>query len=202
MQAPAPLPTPFDRLPKRDLMPRHLCSGDTLFRQGDPVRAMFFLEYGAVNLIRHTDAGQKVSMFRAVSGDTMAEPALFSEAYHCDAVAEDNSSVLYLDKGLVLDVMAQDPSFATSLVQRLAMQVQTYRRRLELLAIRSAEDRVIAGLADGRLTGSVMNFAADLGLSHEAVYRALSKLVRDGRIVRPARGIYEMSEQVNVPRSE
>jgi CRP-like cAMP-binding protein len=163
---------------------------------------MFFLEYGAVNLIRHTDAGQKVSMFRAVSGDTMAEPALFSEAYHCDAGAEDNSSVLYLDKGLVLDVMAQDPSFATSLVQRLAMQVQTYRRRLELLAIRSAEDRVIAGLADGRLTGSVMNFAADLGLSHEAVYRALSKLVRDGRIVRPARGIYEMSEQVNVPRSE
>lgn len=155
---------------------------------------MFFLEHGAVSLIRHTYAGQKVTMFRAVAGDTLAEPALFSESYHCDAVAEEPSSVLLLDKELVLEVMAQNPSFATSLVQRLSLQVQTYRRRLELLAIRPAGDRVLAGLADGRLTGSIIDFAADLGLSHEAVYRALSELVRDGRAIRPARGVYRISE--------
>lgn len=131
-------------------------------------------------------------MFRAATGDTLAEPALFSERYHCDALAEIPSHVLCLNKALVLEVMAQDPGFAADLVQRLAGQVQSYRRRLELLAIRSARDRVLAGLADGWMTGSVIDFATELGLTHEAVYRALSALVRDGRVERPARGIYRV----------
>jgi CRP-like cAMP-binding protein len=151
---------------------------------------MFFIEQGEVRLVRHTEAGQLVTMFRAGPGDTLAEPSLFSDHYHCDAIADRDSTVRVLDKAIVLGAMTEDTAFAIGLVQRLSAQVQSYRRKQELLAIRSAQDRVLAGLADGWMTGTVVAFASDLGLSHEVVFRVLSDLVRDGQVERPARGVY------------
>ncbi|MCK0141962.1 Crp/Fnr family transcriptional regulator [Aliiroseovarius sp. F20344] len=186
------IPPPFGSLPRHGVSLRELRVGDALFRQDDASRAMFFLRSGAINLIRHTEAGQKVTMFRATSGDTIAEPSVFSDHYHCDAISEQPSIVLSFDRQSVLAAMTTDSEFAAAFVKRLAGQVQTYRRQLELLAIRSAKDRVLAGLADGRLTGTVLDFAAELGLTHESVYRALADLTRDGRIEHPARGKYRL----------
>ncbi len=186
------IPPPFDTLPADGRQTLTLDRGAALFRQGDASGAMFFLHTGAIDMVRHTEAGQKVTLFRARAGDTLAEPALFSEVYHCDAVAALPTRVSRFDRGAVLDLIRADNAFALALVARLSGQVQGYRRRLELMAIRSAPERVFAGLADGRLTGSVIDFAADLGLSHEAVYRALAELVRAGRVERPARGVYRV----------
>ncbi|NDW54293.1 Crp/Fnr family transcriptional regulator [Aliiroseovarius sp. PrR006] len=187
-----PLPAPFDGLPLSDLPRRSLTCGEHLFHQGDRARGMFFVEQGEVRLVRHTEAGQLVTMFRAGSGDTLAEPSLFSDHYHCDAIADRDSTVRVLDKAIVLGAMTENTTFAIGLVQRLSAQVQSYRRKQELLAIRSARDRVLAGLADGWMTGTVVAFASDLGLSHEVVFRVLSDLVRDGQVERPARGVYRL----------
>lgn len=187
------LPPPFDTLPAAARQTLVLDRGAALYRQGDTSTAMFFLHDGAIDMIRHTEAGQKVTLFRARSGDTLAEPALFSQVYHCDAIAELPSRVSRFDRDAVLELVRTDNGFALALVARLSGQIQGYRRRLELMAIRSASERVLAGLADGRLTGSVIDFAAELGLTHEAVYRALSELVRAGRVERPARGVYRVT---------
>ncbi len=199
MIEPPDIPPPFDTLPGAARRAVTLDRGAALFRQGDASSAIFFLHTGAIDMIRHTEAGQKVTLFRARAGDTLAEPALFSEVYHCDAVAELPSRVSRFDRGAVLDLIRADNAFALALVARLSGQVQGYRRRLELMAIRSAPERVFAGLADGRLTGSVIDFAAELGLTHEAVYRALSELVRAGRVERPARGAYRVKTRAQLP---
>ena len=114
---------------------RDLSKGEALFRQGDPSNAMFFIQSGAVSLTRHTEADQMVTMFRAAAGDTIAEPSVSSNRYHCDAIAQKSSTVLSFDKQCVLAKMTWDSDFAAAFVKRLAGQVQTYRRRLELLAI-------------------------------------------------------------------
>ena len=199
MTEPIDVPPPFDTLPVTACRSLRLDRGAALFQQGDPSGGMFFLHDGAIDMIRHTEAGQKVTLFSARAGDTLAEPALFSTVYHCDAVAGLASRVSRFDRGAVLDLIRADNAFALALVARLAGQVQGYRRRLELMAIRSAPERVFAGLADGRLTGSVIDFAAELGLTHEAVYRALSQLVNDGRVERPARGIYRVKTRPQLP---
>lgn len=59
-----PLPAPFDGLPLSDLPRRSLTGGEHLFHQGDRARGMFFVEQGEVRLVRHTEAGQLVTMFR------------------------------------------------------------------------------------------------------------------------------------------
>lgn len=193
------IPAPFDRLPATARQIRDIGAGARLFRQGDASTAMYFLHAGAIEMIRHTEAGEKLTLFRAAPGDTLAEPALFSDAYHCDAIAEGASRVSRIDRAAVLDLVRADPAFALSLVERLSGQVQGYRRRLELMSIRSARERVAAGMADGRLSGSVVAFAAELGLTHEAVYRALAALVRAGRVERVARGVYRLTTSGQLP---
>ena len=66
------------------------------------------------------------------------------------------------------------------------------RTRLELRNIRSASERVQNYLAlntgaDGStidLKGTVKDLAAELGLSHEVLYRTLHRLESDGKIER------------------
>lgn len=151
---------------------------------------MIFVLTGRVALIRHTESGHHVTLHVAAAGDTAAEASLFSPDYHCDCIAVEDSQLMFLKNAGVLALIESDPEFSKSLMKRFANQIIGYRRRLELLAIPSAEDRVLAALADGWLTGSVMQFASSVGLSHEATYRALSRLVAKGLVAREARGRY------------
>ncbi len=190
MTALCPIPAPFDRIADQDVSENTLRQGEALFRQEETPWAVFLVRAGAVSLVRHTEAGRLVPIFRAKSGDTIAEASLFSSRYHCDCVAERNATLLAFGKRAVLREMSRDPDFAMALTHRLAIQVQTYRRKLELIAITPAKERVLAALADGWLQGSVLAFAADIGLTHEAAYRALASLVGEGRARRTGRGRY------------
>lgn len=172
---------------------RSLAPGEAVFRQGDPTRGMFRLDEGAVTLVRHTEAGGEVVLHRATPGETFAEASLFSETYHCDAIAAARTALVAYDRRKVLRRFREDPDFALSLARRFATQVQGYRRKLELLAIRGAEERVFAALAEGTPAASVKSFAAEIGLTHEAVYRALGRLVRDGRVEKTGRGRYRIA---------
>lgn len=79
-----------------------------------------------------------------------------------------------------------------ALTARFAGQVQSYRRRFEIMAIRSAEDRVYTAVSDGMLSGSVKSLAGEIGLTHEVVYRALATLVKQRRVQKIGRGQYHI----------
>lgn len=188
------LPSPFDQLPHHAIKTINLEAGERVFHQGDTPGSIFFLQTGAIRLVRFGEAGSLIPIFRAFPGDTFAEAALFSPTYYCDAEAETASSVVALSKPVILNQMQNDAQFGLALTQRFATQVQGYRRKLEIVSIPGAEDRVFAALSDGWLTGKVVNFAGDIGLSHEATFRALSKLVSEGRAVKLGRGRYKAVE--------
>ena len=190
MDAPFPLPSPWDKLPEAGVTEKALRKGEALFRQGEQPWALFLVRRGTVSLVRHTEAGRAVPIFRAMPGDTLAEASLFSDTYHCDCIAQCDANLFAFPKPAILRQMAGDPGFSRALVHRLSVQVQTYRRKLELFAIASAKERVLAALADGWLQGSVMAFAAEIGLTHEATYRALAALVQEGRAQKTGRGRY------------
>src|SRR5258708_33527620 len=75
-----------------------LRAGAILFRQGDPAVAVYVIEHGRIALVRHTSEGRRVTLFTAGPGESFAEAALFSKAYHCDAVAEVASRVTIVPK--------------------------------------------------------------------------------------------------------
>jgi len=133
-----------------------------------------------------------VTLHVARDGETFAEAALWAEAYHCDGVAEAPSEVTVIPKTDLLVALEDSPQAALALARDLASQVRDLRTRLELRTIRSAPERIVAWLrlqASGdpptvRLDRPWTEIAADIGLTHEAIYRALAVLERAGRIAR------------------
>ena len=176
----------------RWLVTKDLKPGEVLFRQGDGVRALFFVESGQVRLERRTFDGRLTAMHTARAGEYFAEASLFADAYHCDAVALETSRVRLYPKQAVLDAISSDPVSATSFAAMLARQLQATRQRLELRDVRSAEERIMLYLAlkaepDGSrlaLDGPLQNIAAELGLTREALYRGLAALEKQGAIRR------------------
>ena len=171
---------------------RRLVAGEALFRQRDPARAIFAVLSGRVLLVRHTSAGQRVLLHNARPGELLAEAALFAAAYHCDATAATAAELRVIPKPALLGALRRDPALAVSLAGTLAHQVQALRARLALRDVRPSGARVLAALAlhagaeDGAvlLPGTLMDLAAEIGLSHEALYRTLAALERAGRIER------------------
>lgn len=171
---------------------RELAADELLFRQGDRALAIFEIDGGRLRLIRHTADSRAVVLHTARMGELFAEAALFSSAYQCDAVASVRSRVRVYSKRDLLAAFRADPVLGERFMAVLARQIHTLRARLEERNIRSARERLLHHLAlaagrDGRtmpLEGTLMDLAAEIGLTPEALYRTLAELERDGAIHR------------------
>lgn len=174
-----------------DSVTRTLRTGATLFLQGDVVRDVFVVEDGRLRLQRHTVEGVRLTLQTARAGDMLAEPSLFAERYHCDAVADGPSIVRVFGRKTVLDALEARRDLGRSVMAALAGQVIDLRTRLELRNIRSARERVwqhLSLVADSErrieVGGPLKDMAEALGLTPEALYRSLAHLEREGLISR------------------
>jgi CRP-like cAMP-binding protein len=61
--------------------------GGVLFRTGDPVQWIWCVVEGSLHLVRNLPHGTTLTLQVASAGTVLAEASLFSEAYHCDAIA-------------------------------------------------------------------------------------------------------------------
>lgn len=170
---------------------RRFNAGSALFRQGDKTVGLFRLVTGRIRLLRVTPGGTLVPMHTVHAGELFAEASLFSERYHCDAVAMQRAEVLLYPKAELVRAMRQDPQALWTFAAELAQRLQGARTRLEVSRIRSAPERVLQALqlrcdASGIwvVDGTLKRFAEEIGLTHEALYRALAALERDGNISR------------------
>ena len=179
-------------LPLAHVVRHHANHGATIFRQGDRASAVFVVESGRVRLTRVLADGSPLTLYVAETGESFAEASLSADHYHCDAIAETDAVVLALPKGDLLSALAVDSAECLALALALAAQVRDLRARLELRNIRSATARVLAWLrlhSSGNPPSVPMHrswtqVADELGLTREAMYRALAKLVRQKQISR------------------
>jgi CRP-like cAMP-binding protein len=170
---------------------RKVAAGCALFRQGDTTFAVFRVVSGRIRLIRVTPQGAEVPMHTARPGELFAEASIFSDRYHCDAIAVCDCAVLVYAKAELTLRFRDSAEDLWAFAAEMARRIQALRTGLELRQIRSAPERVLQYLrlrcdAQGRwkLDGTLKQLAEDVGLTHEALYRALATLERDSRIVR------------------
>lgn len=170
---------------------RRVAAGEMLFRRGDPTFGIFYLAAGRLRMQRVTPDGGSVTLHVAGPGETFAEASLFAEHYQCDVVAETDSEVWVYAKNELAQRLRDDPESLWMFAAGLARGLHSLRQRYELKQIRSAPERVLQLVRlrcdDGgvyRATGTLKDMAAELGLTHESLYRALAALERQGRITR------------------
>jgi CRP-like cAMP-binding protein len=171
---------------------RLLKAGESLFRMGGKTAGLYEIAKGKIRLVRIDASGREAVLYSAGPGQVIAEASLFSPVYHCDALASTNAVVRLYPKAAILQDFRRDPKAAQAFMTVLAREIMNLRTRLELCSIHSARDRLRHYLAlnagsDGRtvvLRGTVKELAADLGLTHEAMYRTLAAMREDGEIER------------------
>lgn len=182
---------------------RSLRAGQPLFRAGGRTTGFYEVVKGKVRLVRLDRSGREAILQVAGPGDMFAEASLFSAAYHCDAIAMTDAVVRFYSKSLLLAELERDPKLLLAFSAMLARQVMTLRTRLEQRNIHSARDRVrhyltVNADANGRtvtLRGPLKDIAAELGLTHEALYRTLADMAADGEIER-TKGIIRILKSV------
>ncbi len=185
------LPAPFDMLPSDRLRKFTAPKGTVLFREGDPTEGLFLSLTATIRMERIGPDGEPVAIHTVQAQQPFAEASVFADRYHCDAVVYEEGEVIHIPKTIVLAGFA-DPEFSTAYNRIMSRQVQAYRQIVEIMSIRSAVERVYAGVVAGLLDASVMNLSQRIALTHEATYRALRTLVSQGRLENPCRGQYRL----------
>lgn len=175
---------------------RRVCAGALLFHRNDPAQGIYRLVTGRIRLERVTVDGTPVAVHAVRPGELFAEASLFSDCYHCDARAlQDSELYLYAKRDLVWR-FRDHPAALWEFAAGLSRRVQDLRTRLEIRQLRGASDRLVTFLrlnADtaGRYhpDGTWKELAEELGLTHEALYRALARLQAAGLVDRTRGGI-------------
>lgn len=170
-------------------------AGDSIFKQGARASTIFQVRAGKVALERHLADGAIVTIATAGPEETFAEAALFSDRYHCEAVARVDCEVLKAPAGAIRARLESDPQLACAAAVFFARQVRDLRTRLELQRVKRAPDRLLAWLrwrASGNpptiaVADPWSRIAGEVGLTPEALYRALRTLESAGFIERRGR---------------
>lgn len=153
--------------------------GQFLFHQGDTVAVVHEIVEGQVSLVRHQDYGASFVTQKAGPGSILAMPSLFSDVYHCDAVAEVKTRTRSVAKSAVRARMLAQPEFAAAWNDRFIHVFHDTALRAEILSHKTVEARLDAWIAanGGELPekGTWKAVAAEIGTSAEALYREVAR---------------------------
>lgn len=179
---------------QRQTSERSYRKGGLVFARGDAPAYMFFVIAGEAHLSRATASGDTIVLQRCRHG-FLAEASLDQAAYHCDALAVAPSRLVSIPRDAFRAAL-DDRRFSQFWISHLAGELRRTRAQNERLRLRSAHERIIhyidANGRDGQLTLTQTRkaWAAELGLTHEALYRTLrsmreaGSLFIDGAVVR------------------
>lgn len=168
--------------------------GDTLFVVGDKPQAMFFIESGEVVLQRLGLQGEPIVLQRSRRG-FVAEASLQSTCYHCEARVTMDARVTQIGMTHLQSAMATDLVFAQRWISMLNQELKRLRLQCERLALNKVEDRLLHLIEtegdDGHLSigSGLKSLAAQLGVTHEALYRCVASLEKAQRLKRQPQGL-------------
>jgi CRP-like cAMP-binding protein len=179
----------LDQLPNTLLQQRktvQLEANQPLFIQGTKPKFLYFLEEGEVQLTRCGQQGETCTLQRIQRG-FLAEASLFAKYYHCDAYCSKKSQLSAFPIQAFRQQLGQD-GFYEVWIQLLSKEIKRLRNQCQRLALNSASDRILHYLQtegqNGELTpqSSKKEWAAELGLSHETLYRTLHTLQKQKQL--------------------
>ncbi len=194
----------FGELPLKDLKElsvltheRKLAQGEMLFLAGEPATGLYVIASGVIRAFRVNVQGREQTIHTEREGATLAEVPVFDDGtYPATAVAEEPSTVLFLDKTDVRQFMLRHPALALTALKLMAKRLRSHADLVDSLALQQVGQRLARVLllesrAHGaRTTAGVQldlalsngELARRVGSVREVVSRTLSRLEREGLI--------------------
>jgi CRP/FNR family transcriptional regulator len=188
---------------------RRLARGETLFFAGDKAAGLFVIVEGAVRAFRESLEGREQVIHVERAGATIAEVPMFDDgAYPSTAAAEEDSTVLFIDKRDVRQLCLDHPRIALAALKLLASRLRRCAELVEMLSLHEVDQRLarfllIESRARGTRTdaGTAIDLvltnqqiAARIGSVREVISRALARLQQNGFITVEGRRVIVIDE--------
>lgn len=171
-------------------------AGELLFHLGDVPASLFLVQEGEARARRFSPDGAEILMQRSRSGELFAEAGMVAPRYSCEAYCPIPARLSCFPLAKIRSRIESDGGFALRFTQMLSIGMRRQCARYERLRLKRAADRVLHYL-NCELTGpagaaleldvSLAEWADDLGLEPETLYRTLADLEKKGQIERESR---------------
>lgn len=171
-------------------------AGQTVFAEGEPVRAFYLVRSGAVKVYRISADGREQVLHHLGEGRTFAEAAVLTMAtYPAHAVAiAPVTSLVEIGAQRFLALFREDPRLAAAMVSSLSMWLIGLAERVEELSVASATarlahyllrlpSRIEKGVTTLDLPFAKKDLAAHLAITPETLSRLLRRW-QDAGLVR------------------
>jgi CRP-like cAMP-binding protein len=177
---------------------RNFRKDEVLFVAGDEARGLYVIVEGAVRAYRVSLDGREQVIHVERAGATIAELPVFDDGtYPSTAAAEEDTTVLFIDKQDVRRLCLEHPQIPLAALKVLAARLRRCAELVEALSLREVGQRLARFLVaeahrNGTQTdnGTWMNLtqtnqqiAARIGSVREVVSRAFTRLQHEGLIV-------------------
>jgi CRP-like cAMP-binding protein len=144
-----------------------------------------------VHLYRHNQDGKRVLLYRAYDNQYFAEVSINSDCYHCTAVSRKQSEIQIIDAEKMLLELGVNSEFAVAWTANLSSELRRQLASVERLHLKSAEEKLRhfiltegSPLGELQLKGTVSELSEIPGLSCETLYRTISKMEKQGMLLR------------------
>jgi CRP-like cAMP-binding protein len=162
-------------------------AGASIFLTGQRPARLYFVATGEAVMSRTDRQGRTLVLQRA-AGCFLAEASLSSARYHCDAYSRTATELVAFPVDLLRRAIDTDARTRWAWIGMLSGEIRRQRASVERMALRSVRDRLVHWLmteGDGgrfALRATRKELAAELGVTHEALYRTIAAMVREGEL--------------------
>lgn len=185
---------------------RRFAPGSWVQQRGDDGDGFWLIETGKVAVGRHGVEGDQTIFAVLGPGDLFGELAYFAgTARQVDAIAQEQSVLVWMGDRAIRQMLAENPGFATSLLASLAHQLRSALNRIDIARHGKAEIRLAAALVDmgsdtdGQVVCTQQELSDFIGVSRVRTGALLSRFA-DAGWVRLGYGHVEITDLAALQR--
>ena len=144
--------------------------GALIFSEGDPASGFYIVAEGKVKVYKLSAQGKEYIMNVFTSGQTIAEVTVFSgKDYPAYAQAITNSTLLFLPKLQLLDILREYPEIALRMLAALSQRQRHFAEMIEDLSLRDVSCRLAKYLLNLSSQKKSNTFSLDMQKSELAL---------------------------------
>jgi len=173
-----------------------LKKGAQLFKEGDPVKGVFFLHTGKVKVHKHWGEEKELIVRFAKEGDIVGHRGIGAElVYPVTATALEAATVCYFELDFFQASLKVNDGLMYEMMMFYARELQESEKKMRNLAHMSVKGRIAYALLSlrdkfGRNDGGFIDFtlsrqdlASYIGATYETTFRMLNELIQENLII-------------------
>ncbi len=159
-----------------------------LFHEDEECLSIGIVEKGSIEIVSYTLSGQEIVYNKINEGEMFGNNLIFSDYpyYKGNVISKRDGKVLLINKASLLKILQNNSDFLVAYLSYQANFSKELNGKIKLLSLSSAEERLLYFLKEKKRVAihSVTDLAKQLYLSREALSRLLTKMQKEGKIIK------------------